>query len=130
MNKVLLLNIFLILIANSCQKNDETAIEDEILYRMPEESEPHEGTWLQWPHHYQYGTAYRNEIDPTWIAMTEALVTSEKVHIIAYNDAEKTRIIQLLNNILFLNLFAYTMSNSQKKNLWNKLQDDIVDLSE
>jgi hypothetical protein len=22
------------------------------------------------------------------------------------------------------------MSNSQKKNLWNKLQDDIVDLSE
>ena len=98
MNKVLLLNIFLILIANSCQKNDETAIEDEILYRMPEESEPHEGTWLQWPHHYQYGTAYRNEIDPTWVAMTEALVTSEKVHIIAYNDAEKTRIIQLLNN--------------------------------
>lgn len=70
----------------------------EILYTMPEESEPHEGTWLQWPHQYQYGTAYRNSLDPTWVAMTKALVTSEKVHIVAYNQTEKDRIITLLNN--------------------------------
>ena len=68
----------------------------EILYTMPEESENHEGTWLQWPHHYQYGTAYRNSLDLTWIAMTKELVTSEKVHIIAYNQFEKDRIIALL----------------------------------
>ena len=24
-------------------------------YIMPEETVEHEGTWLQWPHHYTYG---------------------------------------------------------------------------
>lgn len=72
-------------------------MEAEVLYRMPEESEPHEGTWLQWPHHYQYGLDYRNSLDPTWVAMTEALVDSENVHIIAYDETEKSRITGLLN---------------------------------
>ncbi|MGL4584941.1 MAG: agmatine deiminase family protein [Flavobacterium sp.] len=70
----------------------------DILYTMPEESEQHEGTWLQWPHHYQYGVKYRNSLDTTWVAMAKALVTSENVHIIAYNEKEKTRIINLLND--------------------------------
>ena len=83
----------------ACNKEDEQNPTDtEILYTMPEESETHEGTWLQWPHQYQYGTAYRNSLDPTWVAMTQALVTSEKVHIIAYNQTEKDRIIALLNS--------------------------------
>lgn len=67
-------------------------------YTMPDETQPHEGTWLQWPHHYQYGTTYRNRLDATWVAMTKALVASEKVHIIAYNATEKSRITSLLNN--------------------------------
>ncbi|WP_233590137.1 agmatine deiminase family protein [Flavobacterium microcysteis] len=93
--------ILLMIIAafNSCNSNDEQNPQEvEALYTMPEESELHEGTWLQWPHHYQYGVGYRNSIDPTWVAMTQALVTSEKVHIIAYNETEKNRIINLLNN--------------------------------
>ncbi len=61
-------------------------------YTMPDENKPHEGTWLQWPHHYQYGMAYRDRLDATWVAMTRALVQSEKVHIVAYNATEKTRI--------------------------------------
>lgn len=68
-----------------------------ILYTMPEESEPHEGTWLQWPHEYQYGKTYRNRLDATWVAMTKALVTSEKVHLVAYDEVEKNRITGLLN---------------------------------
>jgi len=67
------------------------------LYTMPDESERHEGTWLQWPHHYQYGKSYRNSLDSTWIAMTKELVTSEKVHLIVYDLIEKDRIIALLN---------------------------------
>ena len=63
--------------------NPETTV-----YKMPEESAPHEGTWLQWPHQYQYGTTYRNRLDATWVAMTRELVKSEKVHIIAYNNTE------------------------------------------
>jgi agmatine deiminase len=68
-----------------------------ILSRFPDETESHEGTWLTWPHHYTYGTAYRNSLDATWVAMTKALVAGERVHIIAYNAAEQTRITNLLN---------------------------------
>ncbi len=67
-------------------------------YVMPEETIEHEGTWLQWPHHYTYGMFYRNSLDDTWVEMTSALVSSEKVHIIAYNTTERDRIITLLNN--------------------------------
>lgn len=66
-------------------------------YYFPEESEQHEGTWLQWPHQYQFGTTYRNRLDATWVAMANALQTNEKVHIIAYDNTEKARITGLLN---------------------------------
>lgn len=82
----------------SCNNGDDSGpTKTDILYTMPEETETHAGTWLQWPHHYQYGVAYRNSLDPTWVSMTKELVSSEKVHIIAYNQYEKDRIIALLN---------------------------------
>ncbi|MEQ1734439.1 MAG: agmatine deiminase family protein [Bacteroidia bacterium] len=65
---------------------------------MPEESLPHEGTWLQWPHEYQYGITYRNRLDQTWVDMTAALVASEKVHLVCYDATEQTRITTLLTN--------------------------------
>ncbi|MCT4121662.1 agmatine deiminase family protein [Elizabethkingia anophelis] len=65
-------------------------------YHFPEESAPHEGTWLQWPHHHQHGITYRNRVEKTWIDMTKALQTNEKVHIIAYDEPEKERIIVIL----------------------------------
>ncbi len=67
-------------------------------YIMPHENEMHEGTWLQWPHQYEYGIAFRNSLDATWLEMTTALVAGEKVHIIAYNNTEKNRILNLLTN--------------------------------
>ena len=94
--------IILILLTTifSCQKDTKSIdvmSETEVIYVMPEESETHEGTWLQWPHHYQYGMDYRNSLDATWVSMTKELVSSENVHIIAYNQIEKDRIITLLN---------------------------------
>lgn len=68
----------------------------EILYTMPAESSPHEGTWLQWPHKYQYGETYRNRLEPTWVAMTGEIVSGERVHIIAYNQEVKERVISQL----------------------------------
>jgi agmatine deiminase len=68
-------------------------------YTFPDETEIHEGTWLQWPHQYEYGISYRNSLDATWVAMTNALQFNEKVHIIAYNTTEQNRIISLLNNL-------------------------------
>ena len=69
------------------------------MYTMPEETEAHEGTWLEWPHHYQYGKTYRNRLDGTWIAMTKALASSEKVHIVVYDAGEKERVKKLLESI-------------------------------
>jgi len=97
MNRMMYLFIAVMTIFASCRKDDlANPSTTEILYTMPEESDLHEGTWLQWPHHYQYGLAYRNGLDATWVAMTKELVSSENVHIIAYNQIEKDRIIALL----------------------------------
>ncbi|WP_312553162.1 agmatine deiminase family protein [Empedobacter brevis] len=100
--KKMMMSLLIPAILCSCTPADltdgtDTIQPNTIVYTMPEESAPHEGTWLQWPHQYQYGTAYRNSLDPTWVAMTKELVTSEKVHIIAYNETEKQRIVKLLN---------------------------------
>lgn len=59
------------------------------IYSVPHENTKHEGTWLIWPHHYTYGIKYREELEPIWISMTQALVSGEKIHIIAYNQKEK-----------------------------------------
>ncbi len=91
---------FLTLFA-SCIKNENTQTTNpttEILYTMPDESEPHEGTWLQWPHEYQYGVTYRNRVDQTWVHMTKELITSEKVHLIVYDAIEQSRVTSLLTN--------------------------------
>lgn len=95
---MLLLMIPLLTIFSSCQKNEESIqpADTAIIYTMPEESARHEGTWLQWPHQYQYGTTYRNRLDATWVKMTEELTGGEKVHIIAYDEQEKIRITDLL----------------------------------
>ena len=92
--------LIIIAITSSCHKDEndtEIISEVEVEYTMPEESKPHEGTWLQWPHHFQYGMEYRNSLDAIWVSMTKELVSSENVHIIAYNQSEKGRIISLLN---------------------------------
>ncbi len=95
---IIILVIILPLISSCNKSKEQTPLATmENLYKMPEESEVHEGTWLQWPHQYQYGVLYRNALDPTWLSMTKELVANEKVHIIAYNQTEKDRITRLLN---------------------------------
>lgn len=65
-------------------------------YYFPAEDEQHEGTWHTWPHHYTYGMKYRNEIEPIWIQMVVALHPKERIHIVAYNKKERSRIDKLL----------------------------------
>ncbi|MEG1585431.1 MAG: agmatine deiminase family protein [Bacteroidales bacterium] len=87
-----------ILAVSSCQKADDNSQgnEKEIRYTMPAESAPHEGTWLQWPQKYQYGETYRNRLEDTWIAMAREIVSGENLHIIAYNQEAKDRIVAQL----------------------------------
>jgi len=98
------INLFLVLTTSfllfSCgeeESEEGNPINTTVEYTFPDESEPHEGTWLQWPHHYEYGLDYRNSLDATWVAMTNALQTNEKVHIIAYDAIEQARITALLD---------------------------------
>ncbi|XP_012562169.2 putative agmatine deiminase isoform X2 [Hydra vulgaris] len=67
-------------------------------FTFPDESEEHEGTWLQWPHEFEYGIEYRENLDDIWVQMTKALCVNEKVHIIAYNKEQVKRIKELLQN--------------------------------
>ena len=71
------------------------------LYQMPSEEHPHEGTWLQWPHN-QNGANRRRRLveryEESWVQMTMALSTGERVHIIVYNVPEKDRIHRLLSD--------------------------------
>ena len=68
-----------------------------IKYTFPAEWEQYEGTWLIWPHDYGIITPeYVDMIDDIWLEMTKALHTGEKVHIVAYNAEERTRITTLL----------------------------------
>ena len=54
-------------------------------YRMPAEWEPHEGTWLIWPHDDTYaGTQQR--LEHAWLAITMALHQHERVHLILDNE--------------------------------------------
>lgn len=69
----------------------------EILYTMPSEEAQHEGTWLQWPHNHTYGWG-ANDFVPAFIEMTQALITSENVHIVAYNNQHKNQIQNQLSN--------------------------------
>lgn len=97
-------------ICANCQNKKKNSVKPSnnsgVLYTMPEESASHEGTWLQWPHHYQYDETYSNRLYATWIAMTKALVTSEKVHLIVYNKEEKENVEEMLEeaNVNFKNI--------------------------
>ena len=69
---------------------------DHMEYKFPFEDAKHEGTWVTWPHPYTYGEKYRSSIEPIWSQMVKALHTGEKVHIVAYDEALKARIIKFL----------------------------------
>jgi agmatine deiminase len=84
--------------SNSSTSTSSSEIENAAAYSIPAESEEHEGTWLIWPHKYTYGQEYQEELENIWISMTNALISGEKVHIIAYNEEEKARITGVLED--------------------------------
>lgn len=67
-------------------------------YRMPGEHEPHEGTWLQWPHNDLYGPLYQDDVSPTFVQMAAALQSGERLHIIAKDQLHQDEIETALTN--------------------------------
>jgi agmatine deiminase len=117
----------LAILISSCDggENDETTPNPdpkpttEILYTFPDESETHEGTWLQWPHGNEYGNEFMINNNATWVAMTKALQANEKVHIVYYDDTHKTQITNLLAdaNVPLTNV---TFHLSQTNDVWSR----------
>lgn len=74
------------------------------IFTMPPEDGPHEGTWLQWPHDRaprRWWEKRRNLVaryERTWIDMTVALHTGEKVHIIVYDCEHRDRVERILQD--------------------------------
>jgi agmatine deiminase len=55
-------------------------------YRMPAEWEPHQATWLSWPHNPQSWPGKIEQVWPRYAEMVAALVRSETVHINVNNS--------------------------------------------
>jgi agmatine deiminase len=59
----------------------------ELGYRMPAEWEPHEATWLTWPHDERHWPGLFDRIPAVWATMVKELETGEDVHIFIHDDA-------------------------------------------
>ncbi len=67
---------------------------------MPAEWEPHEATWISWPH--REGISFPDAYDrvlPTFVAMVEALASSEKVRINVKDTGQEKEVGQLLGEV-------------------------------
>lgn len=53
--------------------------------RMPAEWEPHEATWLQWPHDHHHA-GYQLQLERIWLMMVAALHDHEHVHILVRDE--------------------------------------------
>lgn len=56
-------------------------------YRMPAEWEPHEATWLIWPHDERHWPGLFHKVPPIWARMVKELEVGEDVHILIHDDA-------------------------------------------
>ncbi len=66
----------------------ETTTPNTLGYHMPAEWEPHEGTWLIWPHHDTHEGA-QLRLEHLWLTMTIALHEHEIVHIVAADERRR-----------------------------------------
>jgi agmatine deiminase len=65
-------------------------------YRMPAEWEPHEGTWLSWPHNPRTWVGNFGPIPSVFVEIVRALCISENVHICVRDAASEAAVRQML----------------------------------
>ncbi|MDO8644276.1 MAG: agmatine deiminase family protein [bacterium] len=56
-------------------------------FRMPAEWEPHEATWLAWPHNAETWPGKIDKVPVVWAAMIKALAPHETVHVCVKDEA-------------------------------------------
>lgn len=65
-------------------------------YKMPAEWEPHEATWLAWPHNHETWPGKFEKIPMVFVEFVKALHECEKVNILVNNDSMKEEAEQML----------------------------------
>lgn len=86
-------------VSDESEISQEESVESMTPFYFPDEHSEHEGTWLQWPHDYEYGEDTQHILEPIWIKMTKSLSLGENIHIVAYNNYEKEHIEELLMEV-------------------------------
>jgi len=65
-------------------------------FRMPAEWEPHEGTWITWPHFEGTWPGKLDAVVPTYVEIVRALAPGEAVHINVLDEAAENVVRELL----------------------------------
>ena len=68
----------------------------ELGYRMPAEWEPHEATWLAWPHNPEDWPGKFQSIPWLYVEIVRLLAAHERVHLIVENTAMQGRVTGML----------------------------------
>ena len=66
-------------------------------YRMPAEWEPHEATWLAWPHNPEDWPGKFSSIPWLYVEIVRLLAARERVHLIVENAASEKRVTGMLH---------------------------------
>lgn len=64
--------------------------------RMPAEWEPHEATWLAWPHDTDTWPTQMEEVRAVWLDMIAAIADGEQVHVLANDRAMREDVAKRL----------------------------------
>lgn len=67
--------------------------------RMPAEWEPHDATWLTWPHNEAHWPGKFHPIPHTYVEIIQALAPHEKVHIMVNDDAMEKEARNVLRHL-------------------------------
>ncbi len=68
-------------------------------YRMPAEWEPHEATWIAWPHHEPDWPGKLEPIHWVYAEIVRVLAEGERVEILCHDDATRERTVDCLNKV-------------------------------
>ncbi len=80
------------------------------MYRMPAEWEPHEGTWLAWPHNEDHWPGNFSPIPRVYAAIIRALAASEKVFVCVNDEAMEQTARKVLQETEFSSVLLEQVS--------------------
>ncbi len=69
---------------------------EQLCYRMPAEWEPHEATWLAWPHNPEDWPGKFQAIPWLYAEIIRLLAAQERVHLLVQDDQEQRRATSIL----------------------------------